>query len=192
MMNVRTILGAAVLSLGMTAGAQAVVLDFSGVQGFQSGTVVVPGTGGGPGATINHSSAGSIQVGPGAAGQADGFCFLGSGCQADGEMIFDSAIMNLTFDIDGWNPGDSVEISAFNGAALLGSLTFTANGLADFTSFGTLTRLFFDDSSTGAGVGYSTFTYDAASSGVVPVPAALPLMAAGVAALGIAGYRRRR
>jgi hypothetical protein len=188
MINVKTILGAAVLSLGMTAGAQAIMLDFSGVQVFHLGTLSVPGTGGGPGATINHSSpGGTIQVGSGAAGETDGFCFLGIGCQADGELVFDSAIMNLRFDIDGAQPGDSVEISAFNGAALLASFTLTDDGNYDWSSVGTITRLVFDDSSTAAGVGYSTFTYDA-----VPVPAALPLMAAGVAALGIVGYRRRR
>ena len=194
MINIKAIAAASVLSLGMTAGAQAVVLDFSGVQGSNIGTVAVPGTGG-PGATINHiSPTSNILVGPGAAFHTDGFCFIeigGSNCEADGEIVFDSAITNLSFDLDGGDPGDSVEISAFNGATLLGSFTLTADGNYDWSSFGTITRLFFDDSSRGAGFGYSTFTYDVASTGDVPVPAALPLMAAGIAALGCAGYRRR-
>jgi hypothetical protein len=176
-------------------GAHAALLDFSGVQGNNIGSVFVPGVGG-PGATINHSSGtGTILVGPGAASQDDGFCFISTAnfsCEADGEMVFASPVMNLTFDIDGAQTGDSVEISAFNGAAFLGALTFTVNGLADFSGFGTLTRLFFDDSSSAAGVGYSTFSYDAASTEVIPVPAALPLLAAGIAAFGIAGWRRRR
>ena len=96
----------------------------------------------------------------------------------------------MTFDIDGAQSGDSVEISAYNGASLLASLTFTVNGLADFSSYGNITRLFFDDSSSAFGVGYSTFTYDAGEA-AVPVPAALPLLAAGIGALGFAGYRRR-
>ena len=102
----------------------------------------------------------------------------------------ENLVSNLTFDIDLAQSGDSVEISAYNGASLLASLTFTVNGLADFSSYGNITRLFFDDSSSAFGVGYSTFTYDAGEA-AVPVPAALPLLAAGIGALGIAGYRRR-
>jgi len=155
----KCLVGGISLACITTMGAQATGLDFSTVQGSNTATVAVPGSGGGTGATINHAASGTILVGPGSAGQVDGFCFLGFGCQADGELVFDAAISNLTFDIDGASSGDSVEISAYNGASLLGSLTFTANGLADFSGYGNITRLFFDDSSTAAGVGYSTFTW---------------------------------
>ena len=97
--------------------ASAATLDFSGIQGSNIGTAYAPGIGG-SGATINHiNPAGNIFVGAGAAGESDGFCFVGSSsCAADGEMIFDSAVMNLTFDVDGAQFGDSVVISAYNGA----------------------------------------------------------------------------
>lgn len=175
----------AMVAILAASGASATTLDFSSVQGNNIDTVSVPG------ATINHAdSGGTILVGPSAAGQADGFCFLelnAFSCEADGELIFDSAVTNLTFDIDGASAGDSVEISAYNGVSLLGSQTFTANGVADFSAFGAITRLFFDDSSTAAGVGYSTITFDG-SAPIVPLPASLPLLLAG---FGVLALRRR-
>jgi hypothetical protein len=144
----------------IATGANADTIDFSGVQGSNTSPLVLPG--------VTITSPFTILVGPGAASQADGFCFLPGSCDGDGEMLFDSAVSNLTFDVDGWNPGDSVVISAFNGPNLLGALNATANGNLDFSGFGAITRLVFDDSSTGAGVGYSTFLFD---SGATPPPA---------------------
>lgn len=154
------------------------MIDFSGVQGNQGNSFLLPE------ATFTNTSGGDILVGSTAAGEADGFCFLGLGCQADGEMIFGAAVENLFFDIDGADVGDSVEISAFDGAnTLLGSVIATVNGQLDFSGFGAITRLVFDDSSTAAGVGYSTFTFDFANGRVgggggssVSAPATLLLM----------------
>lgn len=164
---------------------QAATLDFTGISGNQGNTLALSN------ATINHPT-GNILAGTGAASQVDGFCFLGSGCAADGEIIFNNAIENLFFDVDGAQNGDSVLISAFdNSNALLGSILATSNGRLDFSAFGSITRLFFDDSSTSAGVGYSTFSFDYSNNlSPVPVPAAAWLF--GSALLGFAGYRRKK
>lgn len=182
----RIVASAAALIIAGVIPAAAASLDFSGVQGSNPSPLALPN------ATLTNLTGSTILVGLGAAGQSDGFCFIApnSSCEADGQIDFLSPIQNLTFDVDGWNPGDTVSISAFFGANFLGSIVATANGMLDFSGFGTLDRLFFDDNSTGAGVGYSTFSFEPASA-VVPLPAAAPLLLGGLAALGLFGRRRR-
>src|SRR6185369_12293063 len=85
----------------------------------------------------------------------------------------------------GVDAGDSVEVSAFFGATFLGSIVVTTQTALDLSSFGTLNRLFFDDSSTGAGIGFGDFKFVS----TVPLPTALPLFASG---LGLLGYMARR
>jgi hypothetical protein len=171
---------AAALVAAAPSLAGAATLDFSGVQGLQASPLVLSN------ATLTNLTAAQIIVGPGAAGEADGFCFIAAGsCEADGEILFSSAVTNLTFDIDGADFGDNVEISAFNGATLVGSQVFTTNAMVDFSAFGAITRLLFDDSSTAAGFGYSTFSFNQGEV-VVPAPAAMSLFLFGLAGLGVA------
>lgn len=174
---------AATLAIAAT-GAQAAVIDFSTTQGFNGNPLVLPE------ATINNLSGGTVLVGPTSAGEVDGFCFLGGGsCEQDGELIFAGAVTGVVLDIDGFQGGDSVLITAFNGAAPVGSLPVTGNGTLDFSGFGTITRLFFDDSSNAAGVGYSTITFNPGAS--VPEPTALALVGLALLA-GAFGRRGRR
>ncbi len=181
------ILAAGLLAVSM--GANAATIDFSGVQGSNTSPLVLPE------ATITSTV--NILVGPGAASQADGFCFQPGSCDGDGEILFSTVVSNLSFDIDGWDPGDFVEINAYNGPNLVGTLNATANGNLDFSGFGAITRLVFNDSSTGAGVGYSTFLFDA---GAVPPPtpgsaAPIPTMSAyglAVTMLGVLLVASRR
>ena len=177
---------AAVATLGFAGDSSAATLDFTGIDGDQGPVLSLPN------ATLTAAT-GVVFAGAGAAGAADGFCFTNAAvnsCEGDGEISFASTINNLTFDLDGFDPGDDITISAYLGATLLGGLNFTANGLADFTSFGTLDRLVFDDNSTGFGFGFSTFAFDEVA-GVVPLPAGMVLMLTGVAGLGFAGRRRK-
>ena len=173
------------LWLGLSGLASAATLDFSGVQNFSGNPLVLAN------ATITDLSGGNVLVGPNAIGQKDGFCFLSiggnSGCQASGEIAFSNAVSSLMFDVVGAQFGDSVTISAFNGATLLGSIVATVDGLKDFSAFGAITRLSFDDNSTNGGVGYATFAFDA-----TPLPGTLPLFATGLGALGLLGWRRKR
>lgn len=177
---------AAVATLGFAGETKAATLDFTGITGNQGTELNLPN------ATLTATT-GVVFAGTGAAGEADGFCFTNasvSRCEGDGEISFASTINNLTFDLDAFDPGDDVTISAFLGASLLGSLSFAANGLADFTGFGALDRLVFTDNSTGFGFGFSTFSFDEIT-GVVPLPAGMVLMLTGVAGLGFAGRRRK-
>ncbi|MBP6725523.1 MAG: hypothetical protein KA137_11815 [Halioglobus sp.] len=158
--------------LAVSIGANAATIDFSGVQGSNPSPLVLP--------EATFTSAFPILVGPGAASQADGFCFQPGSCAGDGEILFSTVVSNLSFDVDGWQTGDFVEIRAYNGPNLVGTLNATANSNLDFSSFGAITRLVFDDSSTASGVGYSTFLFDA---GAAPPPtpgsaAPIPTMSA--------------
>mgnify|MGYP002129735176 CR=1 FL=1 len=88
--------------------------------------------------------------------------------------------------------GDFVALDIFGlGDALLGTVDLTGDVLSlDLSSFGSITRLFFDDSSTGAGFAYSDFSFD--QTAAVPLPASLPLLAAGMGLLAVARRRSRK
>lgn len=177
---------ATIAALSLSAGAaQAAVLDFTGAtQGDAGGSVTIPG------ATITGDR---LFIGSSAAGEIDGFCFspvFPSSCAAGGTLDFTDAVTDLTFDIDGAEPGDTVSITAFDGMTALSTLDFTADGLVDFSSFASITSLLFvDNGSTSAGVAYSTFTFELADVSEVPLPAGGLLL---LGALGVFGATRRK
>jgi len=182
------IAGAILISTSLSAGA--ISLNFAPVQGNNGPTLLLPEV------EINALSTGStVLVGPSAAGETDGFCFLSSTdtCASLGEMIFTSPVNNLSFDIDLFAPGgDALEIFINNGTAFLGSIIVTASGNLDLSGFGTLTQLFFNDTSSGDGAGFSTFSFNSTNLSVVPLPASLPLYGTGLALLGFLGWRKKR
>lgn len=177
----------------MTVGhVQAAVLDFSSIVAGNAATpLYVPGSEG-VGATI-MSETGSVLVGASAAGQNDGFCFTTdptTSCEFGGSMMFDMAVSNLMFDIDGASvTSDSVTITAFLEGMMVGSGIFAnGNETLDFSAFGALDTLVFEDNSTAAGVGYSTFVFDSMPA---PVHAPTSLAILGLGLAWLASTRRK-
>lgn len=165
--------------------SQAASLDFSGL-GFGAINVLQVSV---PGATVDSLGDGFFvnqfdQFGTGS------ICGLsGNSCEADFRITFTSAVSNLMFQTYGANTGDSVTITAFNGLTELGSTVVTTDTPVSLAALGSITSVLFDDSSRGAGLGYANFTFDPGTATVVPLPASLPLLAAG---LGMFGFLRRR
>lgn len=122
----------------------------------------------------------------------DGFCvftYATLSCGGDGDIIFSSAVRNLSFDADGAPYGDTVDILAYLGNTLLGNITVTSAGRLDFSAFGSITRLaFIDLDSTRSGFGYSTFEFEFADTSTVPLPASGWFLVASLG--GIAAMRR--
>jgi hypothetical protein len=96
------------------------------------------------------------------------------------------------FQVSGWHTGDFVQLSIFDTLNnLLGIVGIGSDfAVLDLSSYGSIGSLFFDDSSTGAGVAYSDFSFDQGAS-PIPLPAAGWLMLAGLGALAAARRTRR-
>ncbi|MCG8550072.1 MAG: hypothetical protein MI799_06700 [Desulfobacterales bacterium] len=133
---------------------------------------------------------------PGATGESNGkgsICAMQIGCRADMEISFNEKVMDLTFGVFGYAAGDAVSISAFNDGALVQSLLITSETFVDFSGFGVIDRLFFDDVATGGhGLGYNDFSFSSVSVSAVPLPAAFPLFGAAMVGLGLLGWKRKK
>ena len=165
----------------MTSAAQANILDFTEVSnGFQGSTTISLSN-----ATINSFGTDSFVYAPGDFGAlgGGGFCGIsGSVCEAGAEVLFTSAISDLTLNSQYFNTGDSSLLEIFSGATLLSSIAVTSDAIIDFTGFSGITRLSITDSSTGAGFAYTNFEFNTSA---VPAPGVLGLMLIGLAGLVI-------
>lgn len=170
----------AVLSVATAASAD--TLDFSGLsQGYQNTTTLVLSN-----ATIT-SFGQNLYVG--AAGIGKEICAINNGnCQADMGITFNSVISGLTFVTSGFDTGDMINVSAYNGATFLGSVAHASNGLVNMAAFSNVTRIYIDDSSTGAGFAYDQFNFNVTA---VPEPETYALMLAGLGLLGAVARRRK-
>lgn len=174
------LVGGAALSL--SAAASADTLDFSGLtMGYQNTTTLVL-----PNATIT-SYGQNLYVG--AAGIGKEICAINGGsCEADIGITFNSVINGLNFVTSGFDSGDKINVSAYNGATFLGSVFHASNGLVNMAAFSNVTRIYIDDSSTGAGFGYDHFNFNVTA---VPEPETYALMLAGLGLVSAVTRRRK-
>lgn len=116
-------------------------------------------------------------------------------CAADMQISFKTAVSNLSLQTFGHDDGDSVTISAYAGSTLLGiPQVVTSNTVVDFSALSGVTKLVFEDHSTGdnGGSGYAFGKFSFTSSvSPVPEPAAGLMMVLGVAAIGHFARRRQ-
>lgn len=120
-------------------------------------------------------------------------------CTGNLQITFTTAVNQLSLRAIGVDGGDSVTISAYAGSSLLGSQVVAApqdaepdprqEVVVDFSAFSGVTKLSFEDQSTGAGLAYGKFSFTPTSP--VPEPATWLLTLLGVAALGQLARRRQ-
>lgn len=170
----------------MGASASAATLDFSEAGSGFLGTTSVHITG----ATITGVNDATDLY---AYSSGFTFCFIDSGnCEADGEIVFDTTVSNLTFYAGGYGAGDFADVSIYDSSnALLASITANADMLMDFSAYSGIAYILFDDYSANAGFNWGQFSFDV-DGAAVPLPAALPLMAGGLGLMGAAARRRKK
>ncbi len=121
-------------------------------------------------------------------------------CTGDLEISFTTAVNQLSLRAIGVDAGDSVTISAYAGSSLLGSQVVAApqdaepdpqkEVVLDFSTFSGVTKLVFEDQSTGSGLAYGKFSFTPLTS-PVPEPATGVLTLLGAVALGLLVRRRQ-
>jgi hypothetical protein len=179
------LLGAASLGLMLASpAAMADTLNFNTFSlGYQNTTTLTL-----PNATITSFGT-NLYIG--AAGIDHEICAINFGsCEADMKIAFNSSVSNLSFVTSGYNPGDFINVSAYNGMTLLGSVGHSSNGLVDLTAWSGITSIFIDDSSTGAGFAYDHFNFN--TTAPVPEPETYAMMLAGLGLLGLARRRKQK
>lgn len=146
-------------------------------------------------ATITSSGGGFFVAAPGPFGgqsESSVICATpvgGINCEEDMQIDFDFDVENLSFSSVGAGSNDSVEVTAFLDGAEVGSTTVTSDTTIDLAAFGVIDSLFFDDSSSDAGIAFNLFSFEAAGT-IAPVPvqaSGLLLLATG---LGFLAWRR--
>jgi hypothetical protein len=142
-------------------------------------------------------------------GEIDGLTAGGTN-EAATHVFIDSAPFSIGFTLPHDTIGDTIANNSFNvnasgqitsfaynafvqqGTGFLYDLCFSSAGPCAFLSNPALT-VFLSTGTNGAGGNVATSTISFTSStGAVPLPAALPLFATGLAALGVLGWRRKR
>lgn len=178
---------AALLAIGAVGSASAATLDFSGVTNPVGAVVTLPN------ATLtgydNDVGVANVNISLGG-----GFCFRNAavGCAGSGQIDFANQITNLVFTMVGLQNNEKVTISGYLNGVLVGSKVFEDShpilSTVDLASFGALDQLVFIDESVAytTGASFRDFSFTE-----VPLPAAAPMLLAGIGGLTLLRRRRR-
>ncbi len=182
---IRNAIAAAAFALAASS-ATAAQLDFT--TGVLSGgdTILTM-----PEATVTAAPGSTLTVGDFV---PNAVCPVTSGCEGAMTLTWNFDVRNVSFEYGFGNPGDVATLTLLDSmmnAVDTVVLTLTSGtATEDLSALGVFRSIMFDNTgSTGAGYAYGNVTFDRAT-GVVPLPAALPLLLSGVA--GLALLRRKR
>lgn len=182
-------LGCACAMAAFSGEASATTLGFSAYSGFVPNHLTFPE------ATFTGENGLFVKAYGGGEKQLCSYDITVKSCAADLTVDFSAPVSNLTFDVFGFQRRDAITVSVFDALmSLVGTYSITGNGIQDLSSFTNVARLLFDDNSGAYGVAYGPFSFEAGEPTPmsVPLPAALPLLATALAALGLAGWAHSR
>lgn len=206
-MMVRALVAAGLLTLSLAGASQAATYDYdlTGLSGnLGTSESFMPSMGSGPGITVSAGATGLFNVSPTLTGRSSGLGVRGGPLdtepgQIDGSPFGHSEFLTITF---GWavkllsfglgevDPNDDYQFS-INGGKFSDDLAALAiNGVGEnyVTSF--VIRA--SGSVLEGPLGNDNFRLASIQIASVPLPAAAGLLAAALAALGLAGVARRR
>jgi hypothetical protein len=195
----KALLGAAMLLGLATVPANATLITF---EDLSNGDVVTNQYAG----VVFSTVAGQqnvITTQPGVGLGDDFLCTAGTGgglnCANETTLTFTSLVNNLSFYQVGDNAFGVVALvdiftnGVFNTTVdILGFNDPFVSNLVDLTAFVNVSSIRIHSITDPAGLGWDNFSFDTARTPEVPLPAALPLLASGLGALGFAGWRRKR
>ncbi|MBE7637438.1 hypothetical protein GUA87_11330 [Sneathiella sp. P13V-1] len=155
------------------------------------------------GATFTSNSGYHLYTGFPGDGNNGTICAGGSlDCLGDLWVNFDAPVKNVSIDFLGYDQGDEVFVTLFDlNNNPLSSIGVTGNGTVQFVGPFEVSRIFLNnDSNTNLplnprGMLYQNFKFDLVTPDVissVPLPAGLPLFAAGIAIAGFLVRRKRK
>ncbi len=185
-------LTSSLLVMGISAPSFADTLDFSEVASGYTGSTEINLSNAtlytdAPEFYIGYSGQYGETNGLGAVCAVDG----GSSCSFDMEISFTDQVEHLSFSSFVVSGGDQAEVSAYNGTTLLGSMLVSSQDTYDFSAFGLITSLFFDDMTTTAysnGIVYGDFNFETVSA--VPLPPSILLFLGALVGLIFLGRKR--
>ncbi|GEM_PF-1637607 len=120
-----------------------------------------------------------------------GICSKNRGCAGDMEITFNDSIFGLSFQANGYSPGDAFTITGYRGADLIGTYYLTSQTRIDLSTFGLLDRLYFDAEWIGSSSGMVFTEFDFTTMSSIPLPPALPLFAGSLMGLLYLGRKRK-
>jgi hypothetical protein len=199
MFKKKALLGAAMLLGLATVPANATLITF---EDLSNGNVVTNQYAG----VVFSTVAGQqnvITTQPGIGFGDDFLCTAATGgglnCANETTLTFTSLVNNLSFYQVGDNfSGVGALVDVFTNGAfsatvnILSFNNFNIPDLVDLTAFTNVSSIRIHSIVDPGGLGWDNFSFEAARTPEIPVPAALPLLASGLGALGFAGWRRKR